>query len=245
MLPPWSSLPPTSLGNALCTAPCSTRSFSWPSTRSRCSAMGWPSMRWRSGFAARSRAATRMSAHVPSSWRPSCSTSMRGDAGWASARGAGIGAATSSRAGFGGTVAGRRPEVFGVLRDAVSTIVGSRPSCARSGSFHGRPGPRRRGNEASAAYKRLARRLAEDCRDPTNARWLHVAVSTSGCRGIRSSDGRSVAEERARATRPEQEEHDRRERDAEVLADGPGRIRDGEEHRADDRQYLEDRDDDA
>ncbi len=78
MLPPWSSCPPSSFGNARCTAPFSTSSFSWPSTRSRCSAMDWPSMRWSSGRAARSRAAMRMSAHVPSSCRPSDATSTFG-----------------------------------------------------------------------------------------------------------------------------------------------------------------------
>ena len=75
MLPPWSSCPPSSFGNARCTAPCSTSSFNCPSTRSRCSAMDWPSMRCRSGCAARSRAAMRRSAQVPSNCRPSAATS--------------------------------------------------------------------------------------------------------------------------------------------------------------------------
>ena len=135
MLPPWSSCPPSSFGNARCTAPCSTSSFSCPSTRSRCSAIDWPSMRCRSGCAARSRAAMRevgpRAEQLPAERRDvDLRLRCRCVAGRRSCRCGCRGASRLRPRGRAGAVRGCRAGqvVFEVVRGAVSTIV--RPSCA-------------------------------------------------------------------------------------------------------------------
>ena len=237
-------------GNARCTAPSSTRSFSWPEHALAVLGHGLALDALEVGRAARSRAAMRMSAQVPSSCRPSCvHIDLRGDAGLPfGARGSGSALRMPRR---GPASAGSSSARFCAARGlrgrtgAVSTIVGVSSFVCGSGSFHGMTGPRRRGNRAFAPYKPARatsrRGLSRPYKRALAPRW----ESTSGCRGIRSRDERSVAEERARATRPEQERARPPRRDAEVLADRPCRIGDREEDRADDRQYLEDRDGDA
>ncbi len=77
-LAPCSSAPPTAAGKARCTAPLSTRIFSWPKARLRCSVWVSPSVLCSSGRPASSRAVRRTSAHLPSSCSPRAATSTAG-----------------------------------------------------------------------------------------------------------------------------------------------------------------------